>query len=57
MLGISSSRDRDLLKKKVKELKSALEKERKQQEKERKARERLEKQAVTDKRKKFPFGK
>ena len=42
-LGIVNSKDRELLKKKVKELRLALEKERKQQEKERKAREKEQK--------------
>lgn len=45
-LGITNAKDRDLLKKKVKELKSNIEKEKKQQEKERKAREKLEKQSA-----------
>lgn len=44
-LGITASKDRDILKKKIKEIKTALEKHRKQQEKEQKAREKLEKQA------------
>ena len=44
-MGISNSKDRDLIRKKVKDLKSAMERERKQKEKEQKAREKLEKQA------------
>ena len=51
-----SANDRTTLKKKVKDLKTALEKERKQQEREQKARDKLEKQA-SGKRKKFVFGK
>ncbi|XP_041374422.1 uncharacterized protein LOC121387389 isoform X2 [Gigantopelta aegis] len=42
-LGIVNSKDRELLKKKVKELRLAIEKEKKQQEKERKAREKEQK--------------
>ena len=42
---MTSAKDRDLLKKKVKELKAAVERERKYQEKQQKERERLEKQA------------
>ena len=48
MLGVSSTKDRDLLKKKIKDLKTAVEKEKKQLEKEQKAREKLEKQAATN---------
>ncbi|KAI0228890.1 Sterile alpha motif domain-containing protein 14 [Lamellibrachia satsuma] len=55
-LGVISANDRTTLKKKVKDLKTALEKERKQQEREQKARDKLEKQA-SGKRKKFVFGK
>jgi 50S ribosomal subunit-associated GTPase HflX len=44
-LGVSNSKDRDLIRKKVKDLKSAMERERKQREKEQKAREKLERQA------------
>lgn len=44
-LGITASKDRDILKKKIKEIKTALEKHRKQIEKEQKAKEKLEKQA------------
>ena len=56
-LGIQNSKDRDQLKKKVKELKTAVERERKQREKEQKAREKLEKQATTGKKKGGLFGK
>ena len=55
-LGVVSANDRTTLKKKVKDLKTALEKERKQQEREQKARDKLEKQA-SGKKKKFVFGK
>ncbi len=57
-LGIQNSKDRDVIKKKIKDMKSAIERERKQQEKEQKAREKLEKQAAGQtKKKKFPFTK
>ena len=57
-MGVNNSKDRDLVRKKVKELKSAMEKEKKQIEREQKAREKLEKQStVPVKKKKFPFGK
>ena len=42
-MGVSSSKDRDVLKKRVKELKLVLERERKQQEKERKLLEKEQK--------------
>ena len=44
-MGITNSKDRDLIRKKVKDLKSAMDRERKQREKEQKAREKLERQA------------
>ena len=44
-LGVTNAKDRDALKKKVKELRAAIEREKKQQEKQQKERERLEKQA------------
>ena len=56
MLGVNSANDRTALKKKLKDLKTALDRERKQQEREQKARDKLEKQA-TGKKKKFAFGK
>ena len=52
-LGVNSSNDKNVIKKKIKELKSAIEKERKQQEKAQKAKEKLEGKG----RKKFVFGK
>ena len=55
-LGVSSSSDRAALKKRIKDLKAAIDKERKQQEKEQRARDKLEKQSST-KKKKFPFVK
>ena len=55
-LGVNSNTDRATLKKRIKDLKAAIEKERKQLEKEQRARDKLEKQAST-KKKKFPFGK
>lgn len=42
-MGIVNSKDRELLKKRIKELKAATEKEKKQQEKERKAKEKEQK--------------
>lgn len=42
-MGISSAKDRDLLKRKIKEIKVAMEKEKKLQEKERKAKEKEQK--------------
>lgn len=48
-LGITSTKDRDILKKKIKEMKTALDKDKKQQEKEQKAKEKLEKQALKKK--------
>ena len=56
--GIANGNDRSLLKKKIKDMKSNIERERKLQEKERKARERLELAASRDqKKKKGLFGK
>lgn len=48
-LGITSTKDRDILKKKIKEIKTALDKDKKQQEKEQKAKEKQEKQALRKK--------
>ncbi|XP_071101486.1 neurabin-1-like isoform X2 [Haliotis cracherodii] len=48
-LGITNGKDRELLKKKIKELKAAIEKEKKQQEKERKAREKEQKKQMKKK--------
>ncbi|KAK6166544.1 hypothetical protein SNE40_023205 [Patella caerulea] len=48
-LGIINGKDREVLKKKVKEMKTALEKEKKQQEKERKAREKEQKKQLKKK--------
>ena len=42
---MNTSKDRDLLKKKLKDMKAAIERERKQEEREQKARERLLRQA------------
>jgi neurabin len=57
-IGIQNAKDRDLIKRKAKDLKSAIERERKQIEKEQKARDKLEKQAGGPaKKKKFPFTK
>jgi len=48
-LGMSSSKDRDLLKKRLKDMRAALERERKQQERDMKARERLARQVLHQK--------
>ncbi|XP_025101822.1 neurabin-1-like isoform X5 [Pomacea canaliculata] len=48
-MGVVSSKDRELIKKKVKELRAATEKEKKQQEKERKAREKEQKKQLKKK--------
>ena len=56
-MGIQNTKDRDSIKKKIKDLKTAIERERKQMEKEQKARDKLEKQAGAQKKKKFPFSK
>ncbi|XP_046544563.1 neurabin-1-like isoform X1 [Haliotis rubra] len=48
-LGVTNGKDRELLKKKIKELKAAIEKEKKQQEKERKAREKEQKKQMKKK--------
>ena len=56
MLGVNSATDRTLLKKKVKDLRTALERERKQHEREQKAREKLS-GSLGGKKKKFAFGK
>ncbi|XP_067687835.1 neurabin-1-like isoform X3 [Haliotis asinina] len=48
-LGVTNGKDRELLKKKIKELKTAIEKEKKQQEKERKAREKEQKKQMKKK--------
>lgn len=61
-LGVNSSKDRDTLRKKLKDLKSAMEKEKKQYERLQKEREKMSKQSgsgasAAAKRKKFPFGK
>jgi neurabin len=53
-LGVNSSKDRDLVRKKVKDLKSAMEKERKERERVQKERARI---ASSGKKKKFPFSK
>ena len=52
-LGVNSSNDKNVIKKKIKDLKAAIEKERKQQEKAQKAKEKLEGKS----KKKFGFGK
>ena len=58
-MGLQNAKDRDLIKKKIKDLKSGIERERKQLEKEQKARDKLEKQSGggAAKKKKFPFSK
>lgn len=48
-MGIASSKDRDLLKKKIKEIKTGMEKEKKIQEKERKAKEKEQKKQLQKK--------
>ena len=57
MLGVQNSNDRNSIKKRIKDLRTALEKEKKQHEKEQRAREKLEKQSGLYKKKKFGFGK
>lgn len=66
-LGVNSSKDRDTIRKRVKDLKSAMEKERKERDRLQKERERMSRQAgststsasssSSSKKKKFPFGK
>ena len=53
------SKDRDSIKRRVKDMRTEIERDKKMQEKQQKAREKLEKQAVSSqtKKKKFPFGK
>lgn len=55
-IGMENNKERDMLKKNIKDLKSSLDRQKKQQEKEQKARERIEKQAAP-KKKKFSFNK
>lgn len=54
-MGIANGKDRDLLKKKIKEIKTGVEKEKKIQEKERKAKEKEQKKQLLKKKWGQPF--